>query len=358
MNNSYTLYLRRAYDIAKFGNGSTSPNPSVGALLLNNRLVIGEGFHVCFGKAHAEVNCFLNVKNEFLHLIENSEMVCTLEPCCHLDKKTPPCVYLIIEKKIKKVIVSQLDPNPKVAGKGINILNNNKIEILVHEHTTNNDNLLKIGRKNTLIPFYTNVSLKRPYIILKWAESADKYIGKKNEKIQISNPYSTRLTHKWRSESDAIMVGTNTVLNDNPTLTTRYHYGKNPVRVVLDRKSKIPDDANIFDNNAKTIIYTEGPYPDNINGNIVFKNINFNDSTIEQILTDLYSQNIGILFVEGGAQLLNTFIEKDLWDEARVFRSPILLHNGIEAPQLKHFSEKTEHTIDDNLLVVYQNKNY
>ena len=208
-------------------------------------------------------------------------------------------------------------------------------------------------------PFFTNISSNRPYIILKWAETADGFIGKSNETIPISNVYAKRLVHKWRSEADAIMVGTNTVALDNPELTNRLYFGQSPIRVVLDRKLRLQNDLHIFDNSVKTLIYTEGDdLMDEWNNKAVhYRRVTFDTNLIPNVLDDLRSQNIGILFVEGGAQLLQSFIEKELWDEARVFKSSgiNIREGGVFAPKIPFICLERKLQLFDNQLLIFRN---
>lgn len=346
-------YIQRCFDIARLGIGYTSPNPSVGAVIVDNKdRIIGEGWTSPFGGAHAEVNAIASVKQEDKCLLTTSTIYVSLEPCFHFGK-TPPCVDLILKHKIPRVVIAYSDPFPKVSGKSIEKLSQNGIEVTLLSPLFSNN------KHATLQPFFTNISSKRPYIILKWAESADGFIGKTYETIPISNVYAKRLVHKWRSEADAIMVGTNTVALDNPELTNRCYYGPSPIRVVLDKNRRLPSNLHIFDNSVKTIIYTEG-------GNAIdetpglgaeYRQVKFDEYTISHILEDLSRQNIGILFVEGGAQLLQSFIEKGLWDEARVFKSSVtnIREEGVLSPKIPYIRLERKMQLFDNQLLIFRN---
>jgi diaminohydroxyphosphoribosylaminopyrimidine deaminase / 5-amino-6-(5-phosphoribosylamino)uracil reductase len=352
-------YIQRCFDISRLGViTGVSPNPSVGAVIVDAQdRIIGEGWTSPFGGFHAEVNAVNSVKLEDQHLLSSSKIYVSLEPCAHFGK-TPPCVDLILARKIPHVIIAYTDPNPKVAGKSIAKLKQQgvKVDILTPKYT---------NKDVTLQLFFKNISSKRPFIILKWAETANGYIGKPNETVAISNVYAKRLVHKWRAEADAIMVGSNTAALDNPELTTRYYYGKSPMRVVLDRTRRLPTHLHIFDNSVKTVIYTDGISRDNREGGAsidemetnIYRPIPFDDNLLNRVLEDLYSQNIGILLVEGGAQLLNAFIQKGLWDEARVFKSAsTMIHEGgISAPTIPTERLEQKMQLFDNQLFIFRN---
>jgi diaminohydroxyphosphoribosylaminopyrimidine deaminase / 5-amino-6-(5-phosphoribosylamino)uracil reductase len=253
----YSKFQRRCFDLARLGVGKTLLNPPVGSIIVDvNNTVIGEGWHEKFGQAHAEVNAVddaIKFKNDF----NKDTIYVSLEPCFHYGK-TPPCVDLILEHKFKIVNITAIDPNPKVSGKSKEKLTTNHIKIEYDENLNNlSQNQLNPYFENTLTPFFIQNRFKRPFIILKWAESGDGFIGKENEQIQISNQYSKRLVHKMRSESDAILIGTNTVLIDNPELNNRFYFGKSPKRVIIDKTLKLKKDFMVFDNSIDTIVFTE-----------------------------------------------------------------------------------------------------
>ncbi len=346
-------YIHRCFDLARYGIGNTSPNPSVGAVIVAPKdRIIGEGWTSPYGGAHAEVNAIASVIQEDKILLKSSTIYVSLEPCFHFGK-TPPCVDLILKHKIPRVVIAYSDPFPKVSGKSIEKLKQNGVEVtLLSPHVSNNKHAI-------LQPFFTNISAKRPFIILKWAETADGFIGKTHETVPISNVYAKRLVHKWRSGADAIMVGTNTAALDNPELTNRLYFGQSPIRVVLDRNRRLQNNLNIFDNSVKTIIYTEGDdlIDSSDSQSVYYRRIKFDTHLIPNILKDLSRQNIGILFIEGGAQLLQSFIEKGLWDEARVFKSATknISEGGVLSPKIPFIWLERKLQLFDNQLLIFRN---
>ena len=321
-------YMSRCIQLAKLGAGDVAPNPMVGAVLVYENKIIGEGYHKKFGEAHAEVNCINHVDQKNKSLIEKSTMYVSLEPCAH-HGKTPPCADLIIKNKIKKVIIGCQDIYKEVAGKGIEKLRNADTEVVT--------GVLENECKELNKRFFTFHQKQRPYIILKWAQSMNGKIGSDNdERIFISNDYSNRLVHNWRSEEAAILVGTNTVLKDNSLLTTRLWKGNNPVRIVIDKELKLPASLKIFNADAKTIIF-------NLSKDFTKENIRFlkvqNENFLEEILHSLYENNIQSVLVEGGAKTLQSFIDTGLWDEARIITNEkMIIENGIAAPEMRNFS--------------------
>lgn len=316
-------FMRRCIQLAKLGAGSVSTNPMVGAVVVYNGNIIGEGFHKRFGQAHAEVNAINSVKNP--ELLSESEIYVSLEPCAHFGK-TPPCADLIIEKGIRKVYVGCLDPFSKVDGKGIQKLRNAGIEVVT--------GVLEKECQELNRRFFTFVNLKRPYIILKWAQSLDGYLDKDFRPVKISNPLTNILCHKWRSEEDAILVGTTTAERDNPHLDNRLWSGKNPVRIILDKENALDKKLNIFDNSQPTIIVKE--------------------FDVNEILNKLYHNNIQSVIVEGGAKTHNLFLESGLWDEIRIFQSDEMLHCGTKAAKIQgRLVENTN--IGNNKLLIFRN---
>jgi diaminohydroxyphosphoribosylaminopyrimidine deaminase/5-amino-6-(5-phosphoribosylamino)uracil reductase len=320
-------YMSRCIQLAQLGAGNVAPNPMVGAVLVYENNIIGEGYHQQYGKAHAEVNCITSVDEKDKSFIEKSTIYVSLEPCAH-HGKTPPCTDLIIKNKIKKVIIGCKDIYKEVAGKGIEKLRNAGIEVVT--------DILEQKCKELNKRFFTFHQKQRPYIILKWAQSVNGKIGSNNnERILISNDYSNRLVHKWRSEEAAILVGTNTAIKDDPSLTTRLWKGKNPVRVVIDKELKLLSSAKLISKETNTIIF-------NLVKTSVEENINYirlgNESFLQEILFSLYKLNIQSVLVEGGARTLQSFIDAGLWDEARIITNEtMLIENGIKAPEMKNF---------------------
>jgi diaminohydroxyphosphoribosylaminopyrimidine deaminase / 5-amino-6-(5-phosphoribosylamino)uracil reductase len=322
---NHEFYIKRCLEIASKGLGSTYPNPLVGAVLVHDNHIIGEGWHLSSGKPHAEVNAINNVKKK--ELIPYSTLYVSLEPCSHYGK-TPPCSLLIIENKIKKVVVGTLDNNPMVAGKGIELLQKNGIEVIVG---ICEDECKAINQR-----FFTFLDKKRPYIILKWAKSKDNFISpsQKNDKSPywISNCYSRVLSHKWRTEEQAILVGTNTVLVDNPNLNSRLWKGNNPLRIVIDKNDMIQENFNIKNDFANSIIFTQ-KVKENTK-NITYIYFSNQDNLCEVILETLYKKGIQSVIIEGGNITLQQFINQNLWDEARVFQGPSNLISGTISPTI------------------------
>ncbi|MDO5665155.1 MAG: bifunctional diaminohydroxyphosphoribosylaminopyrimidine deaminase/5-amino-6-(5-phosphoribosylamino)uracil reductase RibD [Bacteroidia bacterium] len=321
-------FMHRCLQLAKKGEGFAKPNPMVGAVIVHNGQIIGEGYHRQFGEAHAEVNAIRSVKNP--SLLSSSTMYVSLEPCAH-HGKTPPCAELIIEKKIPKVIIAVSDPNPKVSGKGVAMLQSAGINVTIGTLQKEAEELNRV--------FFVNQLYSRPYIILKWAQTTDGFIDHKRLSVekkspaQISNKLTHSIVHKFRTQVQGIMVGTNTALLDNPKLTARKWFGNNPTRIVIDKNVKIPADSSIFNDEAATIVFTQQDYPLK-KSNIKSLNINFEENVNKQILQHLYQERIYSVLVEGGARLLSSFIEKNLWDEAYVEISDKKLISGVKAPEI------------------------
>lgn len=317
------LYIQRCFDLARLGASKVSPNPLVGAVIVSQNRIIGEGFHHTYGQAHAEVNAVNSVHIEDKHLLPFSTIYVSLEPCC-IYGNTPPCTNLILEHKIPRVVISSLDLSPDVSGKSVEILRSAGVEVV--------ENILPLQGKSLSLSRTTYVCKNRPYIILKYAKSKDGFIAqKKGTPVWISNRFNKRLTHKWRSEIDAIMIGTNTARMDNPSLTTRYYHGQNPIRIVLDKNLKLDGTLHIFDNRATTIVFNA--LKSLQKGNIQFIKVDFENQLLEQILVILHKKKISNLLVEGGAILLQSFIDTSLWDEARILTGDIYLQEGVAEPK-------------------------
>jgi diaminohydroxyphosphoribosylaminopyrimidine deaminase/5-amino-6-(5-phosphoribosylamino)uracil reductase len=343
--NNHEIYIQRCFDLAKKGLGTASPNPIVGAVLVFNNRIIGEGWHEKYGGAHAEVNALKSVKEKDRGLIPNSTLYVSLEPCC-IFGKTPPCTNLIIENNIPEVVISCLDLTPKVAGNGVEILRNNGVKVTVGI-------LEKEGKKVSRIR-NTFVSKNRPYIILKYAQSKDGFIGKVNEQIWITNLLSKRLVHKWRAETSAILVGTQTAKVDNPSLTTRYFYGTNPLRILLDKDLKLPKDLNVLDKNYLTWIVNSKLEKKISNQLTEYLKIPFDENLLSNLLSRLYQSKRNTLIVEGGAITLQNFIDQNLWDEARILVGDKWLGNGINAPQISGI-KRENFRIGTDILTIVQN---
>ena len=309
-------------ELARLGFGNVSPNPMVGCVIVHNDKIIGEGFHQQYGGPHAEVNAVNSVedKNE----LSQSEVYVSLEPCAHYGK-TPPCASLLAQHKVKKVYISNTDPNPLVAGKGIEILKNDGIEVETR--------VLEDEGKDLNKRFFTSFTKKRPYVILKWAETADGFIARKNfDSKWISNEFSRKLVHKWRAEEDAILVGKNTAKYDNPTLNVRDWEGKDPLRIVIDHQLELDKNLNLFNKEIPTICYNLIESVER--GTLSFVKLK-KTSFFHELLIDLHKRNIQSLIIEGGANTIQNFIDTGLWDEARVFQSTNCFGDGIQSPQLK-----------------------
>ncbi len=328
-------YMKRAFQLAECGSGFVSPNPMVGCVLVADGRIIGEGWHRNYGGPHAEVQAVHDAEiRGFGNLLSSATAYVTLEPCSHYGK-TPPCAALLINKKIKRVIVANDDPNPLVAGRGLAMLHEAGIEA--------QSGLLAETGEGINRRFFTFFKKKRPYVILKWAESADGCIAAEGgEPIQISNGYSTQRVHQWRSEEDAILVGRQTALSDNPSLNVRHWSGQNPVRIVLDRQLVLPQSLRIFDKSQPTVVYNylkqtripTTPERYDSSFDVAFSQILKGDNEVAQVLADLHQRKIQSVLVEGGATILDAFIKAGLWDEIRRCQSPLQLGSGVKAPAL------------------------
>lgn len=347
---SHEIYIKRCIEIAKNGLGASRPNPMVGSVIVFNNQIIGEGYTSAYGGNHAEVNAIQSVKDKYL--LKEATLYVTLEPCSHFGK-TPPCSDLIIKHAIPNVVIGCLDDNPKVAGKGINKLEISGCNVIL--------GVLEDACKAHHKRFFTFHNKKRPFIVLKWAESDDGFIAPKTKQEQkpvwITNKYSRQLVHKWRTEEHAILVGTNTVLQDNPNLTVRNWVGENPIRIVLDRQLKLPKDASVFNDEAETIVISEKTEDGRPKGNSLnLERIDWDlkTSVAQQICDVLHKNEITSVIIEGGTQTLQTFINENLWDEARIFTGNIQLQEGTKAPV---FSGKlvSEENILSDVLKIFKN---
>lgn len=343
------LYMKRCLELAEMGNGQVSPNPLVGCVIVSGGKIIGEGYHQKYGQAHAEVNAIRSVTDRYgeqaAELLKNAVAYVSLEPCAHFGK-TPPCADLLIRHQLKKVVIGNRDPFPDVDGKGIEKLKNAGIEVV---SGVLEEECFEVNRR-----FFTRIAQQRPYIILKWARTANGYFAPKNSVQQwISGPLSKKLVHKWRTEEDAILVGKQTAIADNPALSAREWPGKNPIRIAIDRKLEIPADSKLYNQDAKTIIFNE--QKTTVEGNIHF--IEMEDMQYylpQKIAYQLYLMDIQSIIIEGGANILNQFISSGLWDEARVFNSTSSWDTGIHSPQINgNIMSVTQ--IDKDQLTIYKN---
>ena len=343
---NHAKYMRRCFEIAKSGAGKVAPNPLVGCVIVHNNKIIGEGAHQRYGGPHAEVNAIQAVYDK--SLLCKSTMYVNLEPCSH-HGKTPPCTDLIKKHNINHVVISNYDTSPNVSGNGLRIMQEAGIKVTTE--------VLEPEGRALNKRFFTFHEKKRPYIILKWAQTLDGFIDKVRLKttpvgpIWITNHISRINVHKWRSEEQAIMVGTNTAEKDNPGLTTRLWKGKNPVRIVLDRSLRLPKNLKLFDNTAKTLVFNEKTHQKD--GNIEFVKIDFTTNSLKNILHFLYQQQINSCIIEGGSQLLSSFIDSQLWDEARVFIGDLFFTRGVRAPEMPVTPSQEEHFGESRLFTFY-----
>ncbi len=328
-------YMNRCLQLASLGAGQVSPNPLVGAVLVCDDKIIGEGYHQKYGKPHAEPNAINAVVDK--KLLKKATLYVNLEPCAH-HGKTPPCANLIVECGIPKVVIGSLDPNPKVSGRGAEILKNAGIEVKVG---ILEDKCLELNKR-----FFTFQTQKRPYVILKWAQTQDGFIDRNRKDssetpLLISNAETRILTHKTRSENQSILIGANTAVMDNPSLTVRFWSGKNPIRLVIDPQGRVPANHNVKNGQIETIIFTEKKLENSLN--LRFINIDFSKHSLKNLLAAIYNENIHSVLVEGGAQVLTNFLKEGCWDEAQVEISPQRIGDGVKAPtiSIQPISRKT-----------------
>ena len=348
--NIHEKYINRCIELAKNGLGATPPNPMVGSVIVLNDTIIGEGWHKKAGEPHAEVNAINSVKDKTL--LKNATIYVNLEPCSHYGK-TPPCANLIVEKGFKNVVIGSIDTNSKVSGKGVEHLKKHGCNVIV--------GVLENECKNLNKRFFTFHNKQRPFIILKWAETADGFFDKlRNEADEnipnwISNLYSQQLVHKMRAENEAVLVGTTTALNDNPNLNVRNWSGQNPVKIVIDKTLKIPLNYNLFKGSSKIIVFTNQNPEKRINKDVFFEKIDFSKNISEQICAILYTHEIQSVIIEGGAKTLQSFINKNLWDEAFVFIGDVIFKEGLKSPRLEKVPTEIK-KISTDTLKVYNNK--
>ncbi len=325
----HEYYMQRCLDLASLGKGNVSPNPMVGCVIVHQRQIIGEGYHETFGQAHAEVdainNVFENYPDQAEDLLREATAYVSLEPCAHFGK-TPPCADLLVKHQLKRVVVGNTDPFDGVNGKGIGKLKDAGIEVIT--------GVLEEACTNLNRRFFTRVTQHRPYIILKWAQTADGYFAPNTSQQQwITGPEARTLVHQWRSEEDAILIGKNTALIDNPQLNTREVNGKNPIRLVIDKDLSIPQDYHIYNTDAKTIVFNE--LKTDVTGNIHFVQMeDMHFYLAQKIAYQLYLMDIQSVIIEGGVNLMQQFITANLWDEARIFTGNTNWHDGLAAPKI------------------------
>ncbi|MBX2845506.1 MAG: bifunctional diaminohydroxyphosphoribosylaminopyrimidine deaminase/5-amino-6-(5-phosphoribosylamino)uracil reductase RibD [Saprospiraceae bacterium] len=319
---NFEHYIRRCFELAQNGAGAVSPNPLVGAVLVYNDEIIGEGYHEQYGEAHAEVNAFESVPDSKRALIPESTLFVNLEPCNH-HGKTPPCSQRVIKEGVRRVVLSNVDPNPSTNGQGIEVLRKQGVDVIT--------GILEKEGKWLNRRFFTQHTKHRPYIILKWAQSADGFIGRNDgTQMAISNALTNIYTHKWRSEEDAILIGAQTAINDDPNLTNRNWFGKHPIRILFDPNKRVPNDFNIFNKTVKTLVIHRNLF------SLVKSNDNLAHANFIRLffkyLSSLDDALIQSIIVEGGGKTLRSFIDSKCWDEARIITSTKLLNHGVKAP--------------------------
>ncbi|MEQ9402655.1 MAG: bifunctional diaminohydroxyphosphoribosylaminopyrimidine deaminase/5-amino-6-(5-phosphoribosylamino)uracil reductase RibD [Cyclobacteriaceae bacterium] len=338
MDSSTNQFMHRALELAALGRGSVSPNPMVGCVIVHDGKIIGEGYHQRYGGPHAEVNAVDSVIDK--ELLKECTAFVTLEPCTHFGK-TPPCADLLIEKKVKEVIIASGDPFEEVDGNGIGKLKAAGIKV---EIGILNREASELNKR-----FFTFHQKERPYVILKWAQTSDGFIARENHDSKwISNTHSRQLVHKWRTEEDAILIGKNTALFDNPSLTAREWKGKNPIRILLDRNLEVNLDSNIFDGTTSTFILNSKK--DKEKGSNRW--IKIERLKPSEILKKLHALSIQSIIIEGGAAVLNSFIGDNCWDEARIFISKESFGKGMKAPELKGVLKSEEAIFEDQLKIM------
>ena len=341
-------YIRRCIELARRAAGYTAPNPMVGAVLVHNGRIIGEGYHKNYGGPHAEVNCIADVRPEDRHLINGSTLYVSLEPCAHYGK-TPPCTELIISNGIPVVVIGCQDPFGEVNGNGIARLKEAGVEVhcgVLEQECT------ELNRR-----FFTYHQQHRPYVVLKWAQTADGKIGTGTAtRLMISNEITNRLVHRWRSEEAAILVGTNTALLDNPGLNLRTWPGKDPVRMVVDMELRLPSNLKIFSKHQRTVIFNSIRHAEE--DNILYYQVASDANLVDQVLNACIQLKIQSILVEGGAKLLQTFIDDGSWDEARVITNTTLIAgSGVPAPVLtKATPVATDYILNDQITYFRRNE--
>ncbi|MDR6803276.1 diaminohydroxyphosphoribosylaminopyrimidine deaminase/5-amino-6-(5-phosphoribosylamino)uracil reductase [Dyadobacter sp. BE34] len=329
---THNQWMERALQLAEYGRGAVSPNPMVGCVIVHEDRIIGEGWHRAYGGPHAEVRAIddADAKGNS-HLLPQATAYVTLEPCSHTGK-TPPCADLLVSRQLKKVVICNDDPNPLVSGRGIRRMREAGIEVECHVLEARG---LELNKR-----FFTAMTLKRPYVILKWAETADGFLGyETGNPVQISGALSGMRVHQWRTEEDAIMVGYKTALMDNPRLNVRYWAGTNPVRIVTDRRLQLPPQLHLFDNSQSTIVVNynrETALPADPERyalpSTAYLKIDKEGDEIAQLLEGLHRRKIQSVLVEGGAAVINAFLESGLWDEIRRCQGTLIIGNGVAAP--------------------------
>ena len=342
---SHENFMRRCLELARLGMGMVAPNPMVGAVLVHDGQIISEGYHRKFGGPHAEIDCLNRVKESDRHLISGSTMYVNLEPCSHVGK-TPPCADALVEARISRVVVAMRDPNEQVNGKGIERMKQVGIEVI--------EGVLEKEARELNERFMQWHLNKRPWVVLKWAQTKEGKIGTADRKpVRISHPLTDRLVHRWRSEEASILVGTTTALNDNPMLTNRLWSGKNPIRLAIDRKGILPADLHLFDGSNPTIVFTEMETTEVLEKKCLHVKLEQTDPS--SILEDLFRRGIPSALVEGGPTLLQAFIDAGCWDEARIIISnSVEIPDGLSAPNLHSSNLKHQFSMGPDVIFIYR----
>lgn len=337
--NTHDQYMQRCLQLALKGLGNVSPNPMVGCVIVHDENIIGEGYHQKYGEAHAEVNAINAVEEK--SLLKSSTLYVSLEPCNHFGK-TPPCADLILKYEIPNVVIGIQDPFEKVNGSGIKKLMAAGVNVT--------SGVLEKECRELNKRFFTFHLEKRPYIILKWAQSKDGFIGKKNQSVRISNELTRVINDTWRTQEDAVLIGGETARTDNPHLTVRSIEGRNPKRIIISNSGELPSNLNLFDGNATTLVFTTN--------NFKFSNcetvVTPDKNNLDFLLSDLHRRNIQSLIIEGGSSVLNQFIQEEKWDEIRIFDSEDMLEDGILAPTISSATSTLEHIDNNQLKIIYR----
>jgi diaminohydroxyphosphoribosylaminopyrimidine deaminase/5-amino-6-(5-phosphoribosylamino)uracil reductase len=339
--NAHEQYMQRCLQLALKGLGNVSPNPMVGCVIVHDDKIIGEGYHEKYGEAHAEVNAINSVQDK--SLLKSSTLYVSLEPCNHFGK-TPPCADLILKYEIPNVVIGIQDPFEKVNGSGIKKL------IVAGSNVTSG--VLEEECREINKRFFTFHVEKRPYIILKWAQSKDGFIGKKNESVRISNELTRVINDTWRTQEDAVLIGGETARTDNPHLTVRSIEGRNSTRIILSKTGELPINLNLFDGSASTLIYSTNNFQYANAETVVMPD----ENNLDFLLSDLHRRNIQSLIVEGGSSVLNQFLKSNHWDEIRIFESEDMLEDGILAPTINSAISSTEQIDNNQLKIIYRRK--
>jgi len=332
-------YMERCFELAALGGKYTKSNPNVGSVIVYNGQIIGEGYHKIYGGPHAEVEAFQKVSTSDIHKIKDATLYVSLEPCSHYGK-TPPCAHKIVELGCRKVVIGCLDPNPVVSGNGVKYLQDHGVEVVAPYCETK--------AKQIISKFKVNLD-KKPYIILKWAQSRDGYISKSGQQTWLTSAATGILTHKWRTEVDGILIGRSTAATDNPTLTSRHYIGENPLRIILDTNLSLPSNLNIYSDEFSTITITQlAEQIENKKELLVVSDVR----DLDGILDLLYQKGIYSIIVEGGAQVLKSFIDLNLWHEARVIKTKSILEGGISSPNVEGILIDRRQVGDDEILFI------